>query len=111
MIVLRSFAQISLMADMQSSVDRMGQLLFSYIYISTSSLNDKLTPNFIVIAHRTSLCDLSHLVHLAIAAPSSEGLALVVEQNPEQAPQRDQTHVRHDDRHKSGLERPRRDEG
>jgi hypothetical protein len=49
-------------------------------------------------------------VDIAIAAPPPEGLALEVEDEPEQTPQRHETHVGHDRRHEAGLLHPGSDE-
>jgi hypothetical protein len=52
----------------------------------------------------------SKAVDVAITAPTPKGLALVVEEESEQTPQRHETHVGHYRRHETGLHDPRRDE-
>ena len=49
-------------------------------------------------------------MHLAILAPSSESLAFVVKQNAEEAPQHNQTHVRHNWRNIPRFDDPRSNE-
>ena len=49
-------------------------------------------------------------MHTAILRPSPEGLSLVVKQDAEKTPERDERHVRHDGRDIAGLDDPRCDE-
>jgi hypothetical protein len=49
-------------------------------------------------------------MHPIIPAPPAESLPIEVKQYPEKTPQRNQTHIRHNRRHKTRLVDPRRDE-
>lgn len=79
-------------------------MFFITVYSPKSGLR------FAIAANELSNILPSKAVDVAITAPAPKGLTLEVEEEPEQTPQRHETHVGHDRRHEARLLHPGSDE-